>query len=109
MDPIEFKRGSTFSYVLALPAQYQNGFFASWFPSAQIRKARNNQSNGLIADMSAFWLSENDHSKVSVYHSLTEQWPVGLAEMDILFTSVNGEKIYSNTLLFEIVGNITRR
>lgn len=49
--PVPFKRGSTFSFALAIPDDVPDGTFVAWKPMAQIRRARNDSSSGLIADI----------------------------------------------------------
>lgn len=104
---IPFKRGSTFAFMFAVPENMPNGFFKTRLPSAQIRKAMNSRPDGLIANIACFWADPATTRYLIVHHSLTDKWPLGNAEMDILFESATGEKLRSTTALFNIQRGIT--
>lgn len=106
--PIIFKRGSTFSMMFAIPDRFEAGFFKDWFIKAQIRKEKNDGPNGLIADIGCFWGDPLTATRVVLHHSLTDKWPLGNAEMDILFESVDGSRVRSSTIPVIIQRGITR-
>ncbi len=105
---ISFKRGQTFSISVAVPSIIADGALAGWIPSAQIRKANNGSPSGLITALSSYWDNPATTRNIHLYHNLTEDWPLGKAEVDVLFTSPGGEKLYSETLEFTIERGITR-
>lgn len=106
--PIKFKRGSTFSYMFQVPAGIANGFFSGWLPTAQIRKVRNDLPSGLIADMECFWNDETTARSIIVRNTQTDEWPIGVADLDIRLTSVSGEVIQTSTQKIEIVRSVSR-
>lgn len=108
VKPEPFARGTTFSFALAIPEQLEDGFFKNWVPAAQIRKARNDQPNGLIAKLACFW-ADPETTRVLIVHMLnTSHWPTGPAEMDILLRSVTGEVLRSTIQPFNIHRGITK-
>lgn len=105
---IDFKRGQTFSFVMGVPDNVEAGTLVHWKPSAQLRKKGNITQQGLIANINTFWADETTTQDVMFYHNNTHKWPLGLAEMDILFTSTNGETLRSDTLTFNIIAGVTQ-
>lgn len=106
--PIQFKRGSTFSRMFIIPDRFEAGFFKNWSIRAQLRKEKNDGPNGLIADIGCFWGDPKTATRVVLHHSLTDKWPLGNAEMDILFTSVDGSRVRTSTIPVIIQRGITR-
>lgn len=106
--PVDFTRGSTFSFSFGLPTSVEAGLFAGWALRAQIRKANNNMPSGLIADLSAFWQDKDLANKVVIFHSLTDKWPLGLAEVDVLLIDGGGQKIRTKKIVFNIVSGVTQ-
>ena len=103
-----FTRGQTFSFVMQLPDTIKNGFMRNYLPKAQIRKYKSNQANGLIADLNCFWADPKTTKMLTLYHNLTDNWPVGLAELDVVFEGADGTAIRSTTVVVQIVRGITR-
>lgn len=103
-----FKRGTTFSYLLKIPDTVEDGFFSSWKPTAQLRREKNDSAAGLIAEFACAWDNPAIARHVLVHHNMTEKWPLGNAELDILLTSAGGQTIRSRTLLVNIQRGITR-
>lgn len=104
---IPFKRGSTFAFMFAIPPEIPNGFFKTRLPTAQIRKAMNSRPDGLIANIACFWADPASTRYLIFHHSLTDKWPIGNAEMDVLFESSSGEKLRTTTAIFNIQRGIT--
>lgn len=105
--PTPFKRGQTFSFLMKIPDTIADGFLRSWLPRAQIRKARNTSADGLIADVSCFWADPKTTRYLTLHHSLTAKWPIGEAEMDVVFESASGTVIRSRTIKLQIERGIT--
>lgn len=107
--PVSFKRGSTFSFMMKIPDTFADGFFRAYLPTAQLRRARNDQPNGLIADISCYWADPNTTRMLCFHNNSTDGWPLGLCELDAKFTAAaGGSKIRTNTVLFNIVRGITK-
>lgn len=107
-EPTQFSKGTTFSFLMQIPDDIPAGLLKGYLPTAQLRKFKSNQANGLIADLNCFWADPKTTKLLTVYHNLTDDWPVGLAEMDVLFESANGSKIRSTTVQIQIVRGITK-
>lgn len=105
---LQVKKGSTLSLVLNVPENIADGFLSSWTPSAQIRRHRNPQPSGFIAQLGCFWVDPTKARSVGVFNADTDDWPEGLADMDVLFTSADGQTIHSSTILVEISQGVTR-
>lgn len=106
--PYPFKQGSTFSFAMAIPEDIDDGALANWIPTAQLRRDRNNGPQGLIADINVYWDDPVTARILIIHHNVTKDWPVGLAELDILFTSASGQTIRSTTVIFDIQRSITK-
>lgn len=106
--PVPFKRGTTFSIVVPMPPEFEDGFFSTWITKAQIRKEKNSQENGLIANLATFWVDAETSRELTLQHHLTDKWPLGTAEVDVLMTSPEGQKFSTNTILINIERSITK-
>lgn len=104
---LPFKRGTTFSFMFAIPENIPNGFFKTWVPTAQIRKAMVSGPDGLVAKLACFWADPATTRYLIMHHSVTDKWPLGNVEMDVLFQSAAGEQIRTNTIIFNIQRGIT--
>uniref|UniRef100_A0AB39ACL0 L-shaped tail-fiber protein n=1 Tax=Erwinia phage Fifi051 TaxID=3238787 RepID=A0AB39ACL0_9CAUD len=103
-----FAKGQTFSFLMKIPDSVEAGFFKGYLPKAQLRKYKSNQSNGLIANLNCFWADPKTTKMLTLYDNATENWPVGLAELDVLFQSAEGSLIRSTTVTVQIVRGITQ-
>ena len=106
--PVSFKRGTTFSFVVEIPSSFEDGFLSTWLTKAQVRKERNDQQSGLIANLATFWVDQESSRQLALHHHLTDKWPLGLAEVDVLFISPEGQRMRTSTILFNIEREITR-
>ena len=106
--PHPFLRGSTFSFGMAIPEQLPNGYLKNYIPVAHLRKARNDLPSGFIAKLNCFWADPSTTRVLVFHHALTEKWPVGLAEMDVLFRSNSGHVLRSTVVSFIIQRGITK-
>lgn len=105
---MEFKRGATLGLVVRLPPNIQDGFFTNWDISSQIRRHKNNTLKGFIADLNATWIESPDNNMVLIHHSDTTEWPLGLAEFDLKFTSPTGTVVKSVTVSVNITDGVTK-
>ena len=106
--PQPFIRGSTFNFAMAIPTELADGFLQDYTPEAHLRKARNDLPSGFIAKLDCFWADPSTTRILVLYHALTEKWPVGLAEMDVLFRSSSGHVLRSKLFPFIIQRGITK-
>ena len=89
---------------MTLPENIEDNYFATWQALSQLRKAGNYQKGGLIAELDFKWigprqfvLSSND----------TDNWPIGRAQLDVLFTSNTGRRLRTKKLTVHITHGIT--
>jgi hypothetical protein len=103
-----FKRGADFNVTMLLPSWVTAGHFAGYTGSAQIRRLQDESVEGLISTIDFEWLDPEDARAFRLSKSDTQAWPVGLAELDVMFTGPEDQKIVSETVMIKIVRNITR-
>lgn len=106
--PTQFKRGSTFSFALNVPTTVATGYFRDWEVQAQIRRKGDTGTKGLIATLAHRWEDATTTRRLYVFDGLTENWPIGPAEMDILFINGSGYKLRAKTVQIEIQRGITQ-
>ena len=93
---------------MAVPEQLPDGYLKNYIPVAHLRKARNDLPSGFIAKLDCFWADPSTTRVLIFHHALTEKWPVGLAEMDVLFRSDSGHVLRSTVVSFIIQRGITK-
>ena len=103
-----FKRGASFQFTFSFPESVTPGQFAGWTVRAELRRYHHDKDGGLISAIPASWDNTPTEARVSVVEHATAEWPLGLAEFDILLTSPTGQKVLTSTLLFDIQRGITR-
>jgi hypothetical protein len=108
MPDINFKRGATFSYAFEIPSDIPDGYFDEWEVHAQIRKAGSDSPKSLIAQLQPLWQDKVTTRELVLMHVDTNAWPVGPAEMDIVFVSPSGFKAASKTVTVSIEKGITQ-
>ena len=109
MTPIIIKKGADFSYTLEIPASIVGNRLTQTHPTAQLRRDRSNLPSDLIAELATRWVDPATGRKLEVSHQSTWDWPVGLAEFDVLFTTMDGRTEYSTTVKVDIQPGITGR
>jgi hypothetical protein len=109
-EPRIFKRGPDFNITLSLPTYVVAGHFSTYTGTAQIRKYQDSTEEGLIADLVFEWIDPEDARSFTIKCTDTSDWPLGLAEMDVLLTGPgeNGAKIGTGTVLIQITRGITQ-
>lgn len=101
----QLKRGDSLSYIATLPeADFPDGFFQFWTPSAQIRTA---QYFNLIADLEFAWLDPTTTRSFTLTKTDTTSWPVGMAALDVQFVRPDGFTRSTTTLQVNIIHDIT--
>lgn len=106
---VQFKRGTSFSFLLQIPDTVEDDFFEGWTLRSQARRNENNQPNGFIAEVSAEWIPDSLHKQIRIAFSDTSDWPIGMMDLDVLFSdTVTTDKIASKTIIFEIVPEVTQ-
>ena len=108
MPDINFKRGATFSYAFEVPSDIPDGYFFDWEVHAQIRKARSDSPQSLIAQLQPLWQDKQTTRELVLTHINTDAWPVGPAEMDVVFVSPDGFKAASKTITVSIEKGVTQ-
>jgi hypothetical protein len=100
----EHKKGATLSLAGSLtpPAGGTLPSFTGWTGSCQIRMLNGN----LVETLEFTWLNVNTGT-LRIYKLDTSLWPVGVAEIDVKFTSPSGETLFTSTQQISIVKGIT--
>ena len=95
--PKEFIRGQTMEFIMELPPEVPANFFRGYVAAetpvettlaCQLRRLENASESGLIATLLVTW--EDAAGTKLRFKSLadddTNQWPLGPAELDVVFT-----------------------
>lgn len=108
--PREFIRGQQFKFIMELPCDVPEGYFAGWTPSSQLRQLDNTGPAGLIADLVVTW--EDAIKRIKLVFSFagdTSDWPLGPAVFDVLFTKDSDQtKKRSLPVQIKIVHGVTQ-
>lgn len=108
--PIEFKRGTTFTYLVMIPKDIGNVVDKQWTTYSSMRKLKNNTSLGHIAFLESKWEPEDQES---TYNSLTisandtREWPLGLVELDVMLKANDGTIYASDKVIFDIKDTVS--
>ena len=100
----DFARGATFEAVMSLPVSVPDNYFLEWQPLSQIRRDGQLTKEGLIGELDFKWLGPREFVLST---DDTDKWPLGMAEMDVLFTSRQGRRIRTKTVKIKITAGIT--
>lgn len=102
-----FSRGDTFEFVGPVVATINGAAttdMTGWTAACQIRTV----TGVLIADLVVTWLSYSPAALSISYVGDTQDWPAGVARIDIQFTTPSGKKVSTKPQTFEIVLDVTR-
>ena len=100
----DFARGATFEAVMSLPISVPDNYFAEWQPFSQIRRDGQLTKEGLIGELDFKWLGPREFVLIS---DDTDKWPLGKAELDVLFTSKQGRRIRTKTVRLNITVGVS--
>lgn len=101
-----FKRGPDFLINLVLPAHLQ-GLFLGWTPTASIRRYRDPTPRGFIANLEFSWCDPITTTVFQLKSEDTADWPLGVAELDVLFTSPDGQHQQTRTVRLRLEPALT--
>ena len=107
-QPRCFKRGPDFNIVLVLPSYVPAAYFSEYTGTAQLRRYKDDSENGFIADITFEWIEPEDARAFRLINTDTVEWPLGLAEIDVLLENPEGKKVGTATILLKIERSITR-
>lgn len=108
MNPIQHKRGSTFSLAFSLPDCIDEGFFSTWKVEAQLRKEGNTMPSGLIAQLSAQWDDPFKAKNILLFYEDTTSWAVCDAYLDVRLVSSTGHVRHSESVPVSIISGVTK-
>jgi hypothetical protein len=99
--PIQFIRGSQFSYLFELPEELPDDYFNDWTAEAIMRRKSSNLKFDQIGpvDVYHYTITEN---RILFYIEQTIDWPLGEAELFVRFVSPHGYKLIPNPVQFVI-------
>jgi len=106
----EFIRGQTLEFVMDLPESVPPGFFENTQLACEIRRLETSGMMGFIAQIEVSW-DNPEKTRLRFFHEATDKWPLGPAELDVLFTrEENGQtkRYRSLPVRFTIKDGITR-
>jgi hypothetical protein len=101
----EFARGSTFEAIMSLAETVPDNYFSNYSTLSQIRRAGQLTNDGLIGVLDFTWLGPRQFSLIT---NQTDDWPLGLAEFDVLFTAPDGRRIRTKTITLRIKAGISQ-
>lgn len=106
-DIHEFSRGATFEALLGLPENVAPDFFTTWTAVSQIRQAGKLTKDGLIDDLIFEWVAPGESRQFRLINHDTAQWPLGAAELDVMFISPEGKKMRTKKFEIKITHGVT--
>jgi hypothetical protein len=107
VEPKTFKRGATFNVTMALPSYVVAGHFADWTATAQVRRFEDDSARGLLADLVFEWIDPLQALSFTLTADETADWPLGLAEFDVMFEK-DGRKVRTRTTQIRVKRGITQ-
>jgi hypothetical protein len=102
----QFKRGDTFSLSGQVDLQSEGQLvldMTGWAGKSQVRTLA---TGTLIAELTFAWLDATQRL-LSLVKANTQDWPLGVAELDIQFTNPQGDVVSTQTTAFDVVKDIT--
>ena len=107
-QPRVFKRGPDLNLILVLPSYVPAAYFSDYTGTAQLRRYKDDSEAGIIAEITFTWINPVDARAFTLTHSGTDEWPLGLAELDVILENSVGSKVGTATILLRIERSITR-
>ena len=100
----EHKKGATLSLAGAITATAGETLpdFSGTVISSQIRML----NDTLVAELEAGWVDVAT-ATVKIYKKDTTGWPIGVAEIDVRFTNLAGEVLFTSTQPVNITKGVT--
>src|SRR5574343_43597 len=97
------KQGASFSKILKIPSNFEDGYFVDWVVRAQVRKP-----DGTLIDELTCEFTDNTTRYLRIEKINTDSWPLSRVVFDIRMTrNLDNYTLISNTLAIDIVDNIT--
>lgn len=108
MATVLFKRGDTFDQLLLIPeATFEDGYFLGWTVTSQLR--RQTAGNPLIADLVTSWADVAAETRfLRLTNTNTTGWPIGVQELDVQFEDTDGFVQSTETILVDVIKDVTR-
>lgn len=103
---MDHKRGATFDYIWQVPSSFEDGYFAAFTPTCQIRN-----SQGLLAQVTATWIDSATTRTLHLFvpASQTVLWKVAKYQMDVDLTRTSDGYVYTtSTIEVTVVADITQ-
>jgi hypothetical protein len=103
----EFARGASFEAVMSLPVNIADDYFLTWQVVCQLRKLDHATADGFISDIDFRWI-DGEPNKFTLTQNDTDKWPLGMAELDVLFIHTSGRKIRTKALVIKIRDGVSK-
>lgn len=103
-----FVRGIPFITSVFLPETIPVGFLQGWSLKSQLRRFDDDTRIGLIAELVADWQDPAEAVQINLSYPDTEDWPICIAEFDVLLTASNGQAIRTEKVVLSIQSGVTK-
>lgn len=97
-------RGATLYIAVRIPDGFDDGYFAGWVPTSQLRT----YADALIATLDAQWVDAATTRYILLHAADTSGWPPGPAQFDVRLTSPSGARLQTTTATLPITRGVTR-
>jgi hypothetical protein len=106
MATIKFKRGDTFDQVLIFPEEtFPDGYFLGWTVTSEVRTA----TGRLVGELTPTWVAPEANTRsLRLVEMDTTTWPIGTHELDVQFVSPTGFVRSTETLLVDVLRDVTQ-
>lgn len=99
------KQGDSFTRLLAIPAEFADGYFTGWTVKSQVHT----EAGDLLSDCACTWLDAATTRNLKLRVADTSAWPVGRVLIDVQFTrTADGEVMSTTTATISVVKDVTQ-
>jgi hypothetical protein len=111
--PKTFIRGQSLEFLMELPCDVPKDYFhtSTTTLACQLRSLENAGTDGLIDALIVTFEPNTNHTKLRFKAENTEDWPIGPAEFDVLFTRTVAlvvKKVRSQAVKIMILDGVTK-
>ena len=99
------KQGDSFDYLANIPADFTNGYFVGWTPTAQVRTT----FGRLLSELDVSWVDPVTTRTIRLKKIDTATWPLGNAEFDVQFKRISdGYVLSTSTIALTVSKDVTK-
>ena len=101
----QHKQGDSFTRLLAIPADFADGYFVGWDVKSQVRS----ETGELVSDCVCSWLDAVTTRNLKIRVANTTAWAPGRLMVDVQFTrAADGEVMSTTTATINVVKDVTQ-